>query len=155
MKSRMISSASILLWAGLVLGISFIEAPLKFRAPDVTTEIGLGIGRLVFTAMNRMEWVFAIPILVCLALDRASLRTWIFVGVPFVFLILQTFVLLPPLHDRTDRLLAGETLEPSNRHIFYIVTEAIKFLALLVAGFHLLKGLALHQPPSFQRSKNS
>jgi len=32
-------------WLGMVLAISFLEAPLKFRAPDVTLRIGLGIGR--------------------------------------------------------------------------------------------------------------
>lgn len=35
-------------WLGMVLAISFLEAPLKFRAPGVTLPIGLGIGRLVF-----------------------------------------------------------------------------------------------------------
>lgn len=30
-------------WLGLVVAISFIEAPLKFRAPGVTVQIGLGI----------------------------------------------------------------------------------------------------------------
>ena len=46
-------------WLGMVLAISFLEAPLKFRAPDVTIRIGLGIGRLVFTALNAVETVLA------------------------------------------------------------------------------------------------
>ncbi|WP_328388425.1 hypothetical protein [Nocardia sp. NBC_00416] len=40
-----------MLWLGMVLAISFLEAPLKFRAPGVATELGLGIGRLVFRAV--------------------------------------------------------------------------------------------------------
>ena len=32
-------------WLGMVLAISFLEAPLKFRAPGVTLPPGLGIGR--------------------------------------------------------------------------------------------------------------
>lgn len=36
-----------MLWLGLVLAISFIEAPLEFRAPGVSLAVGLGIGRLV------------------------------------------------------------------------------------------------------------
>jgi hypothetical protein len=32
-------------WLGMVLAISFLEAPLKFRAPGVTLPIGLAIGR--------------------------------------------------------------------------------------------------------------
>ncbi|WP_237562181.1 hypothetical protein [Glutamicibacter soli] len=35
---------------GLVTGISFIEAPLKFTAPEITIPLGSGIGRLVFFA---------------------------------------------------------------------------------------------------------
>ncbi len=46
-------------WLGMVLAISFLEAPLKFRAPNVTVPIGLGIGRLVFRALNLTEAVLA------------------------------------------------------------------------------------------------
>jgi hypothetical protein len=37
-------------WLGMVLAISFLEAPLKSRVPQVSLRIGLGIGRLVFRA---------------------------------------------------------------------------------------------------------
>lgn len=47
------------LWLGLIIGISLIEAPLKFQAPGITIPLGLGIGRLVFTAMNIVELVLA------------------------------------------------------------------------------------------------
>ena len=58
-----ISIASTFLWIGFVCAISFMEAWLKFRAPGVTIPIGLGIGRLVFTALNLVEWVFALVII--------------------------------------------------------------------------------------------
>jgi hypothetical protein len=44
-------------WLGMVLAISFLEAPLKFRAPGVTIPVGLGIGRLVF----RSRWAAPRP----------------------------------------------------------------------------------------------
>ncbi len=47
-----VAAAAAFVWLGMVLAISFIEAPLKFRAPGVTLAIGLGIGRLVFRALN-------------------------------------------------------------------------------------------------------
>ena len=53
-------------WLGMVLAISFLEAPLNFRAPNVTLPIGLGIGRLVFRALNIVEVVFAVAILAVL-----------------------------------------------------------------------------------------
>ena len=36
------------IWLGLIIGISFIEAPLKFTAPGIMIPLGLGIGRRVF-----------------------------------------------------------------------------------------------------------
>lgn len=43
-------------WFGMVVAISFLEAPIKFRAPGVTLAIGLGIGRKVFLASMRWNW---------------------------------------------------------------------------------------------------
>ena len=57
-----ITVAVTFVWLGMVLAISFLEAPLKFRAPNVTLQIGLGIGRLVFRALNTIEVVFALVI---------------------------------------------------------------------------------------------
>jgi hypothetical protein len=48
------------LWIGLVLGISFIEAPLKFQVPGVTLKIGLGIGKLVFQNFNKIEIILSL-----------------------------------------------------------------------------------------------
>ena len=45
------------LWLGLLLGISFIETPLKFTVPGMTLALGPGIGQLVFAAMNIVEVV--------------------------------------------------------------------------------------------------
>jgi hypothetical protein len=36
--------AVVFVWLGMVLAISFLEAPRKFRAPNVTLQIGLGVG---------------------------------------------------------------------------------------------------------------
>lgn len=44
-------------WLGMVVAISFLEAPIKFRAPGVTIPIGLGIDRRVFRALNIAEIV--------------------------------------------------------------------------------------------------
>ena len=54
-----VAVAAIFVWLGMVLAISFLEAPLKFRAPGITIPLGLGIGRLVFRALNVCEVVLA------------------------------------------------------------------------------------------------
>ena len=53
-------------WFGMVGAISFIEAPLKFRAPNITLALGLGIGKIVFQMLNRIEIIFAVLMLVSL-----------------------------------------------------------------------------------------
>ena len=54
-----VAVAAVFIWLGMVLAISFLEAPLKFRAPGITIPLGLGIGRLVFRALNVCEVVLA------------------------------------------------------------------------------------------------
>ena len=41
-----VTAALTFCWLGMVLAISFLEAPLKFRAAGVTIPIGLGISVL-------------------------------------------------------------------------------------------------------------
>ncbi|TCC07173.1 hypothetical protein [Kribbella soli] len=50
-----VATAAVFIWLGMVLAISFLETPLKFRAPGVDIPIGLGIGRIVFRTLNRIE----------------------------------------------------------------------------------------------------
>jgi len=54
----------------MVVAISFIETPLKFRAPGVTLQIGLGIGRLVFRVLNVCELALAAVVVGSFALKR-------------------------------------------------------------------------------------
>ena len=58
--SLALATAVTFVWLGMVTAISFVEAPLKFRAPGVTLQIGLGIGRLVFRALNIAELTLAV-----------------------------------------------------------------------------------------------
>ena len=54
-----VAAAAAFVWLGMVVAISFIETPLKFRAPGVTLQIGLGVGRLVFRVLNVCELALA------------------------------------------------------------------------------------------------
>ncbi|MGV0798843.1 hypothetical protein ABQF26_17835, partial [Mycolicibacterium elephantis] len=68
-----------MLWLGMVLAISFLEAPLKFGAPGVTLPIGLGIGRRVFKALNGVEVVLAAVLLAATLVARPSTAVLILV----------------------------------------------------------------------------
>jgi hypothetical protein len=121
-------------WAGMVFAISFIEAPLKFRAPGITRELGLGIGRLVFRALNRGEWTLALLLLAALLAVLPGQTSWPLYAAACLALWAQTFGLRPLLNARTERVLRGENLPSSPLHLFYIVLEAIKVVALLTLG---------------------
>lgn len=128
-------------WLGFVCAISFLEAWLKFRAPGVTLAIGLGIGRLVFNALNKVEWVFALVIAISALLSTAPVISWqnAFFATVLATLIIQTTWLLPALGARAELHIAGMPVAPSNLHFYFIAAELIKTISLLVFGIHLFK----------------
>ena len=131
--------AAVFLWSGLLLGISFLEAPLKFTAPKVTTEIGVGIGKVVFTVLNRIEIGLAVFVLIALAIRKEKMKTWMIFGVATDILFVQSVFLLPALHRRIEMIQAGEIPPESSLHVWYIVCEVVKLLSLLVAGCWFLR----------------
>jgi hypothetical protein len=119
------------LWCGMVLAIAFLEAPLKFKAPGITRELGLGIGKIVFSALNNAELALAVILAVAI-FAVASHKTARFVfGVIALILLIQTFWLIPVLMNRADVIISGSTPPDSSIHIFYIVFEAAKATLLL------------------------
>lgn len=128
-------------WIGLVTAISFIEAWLKFQAPGVTIPIGLGIGQLVFGVLNKIECLLAVIICVIILLDYHSfkLTTKLLFAAAIIILGLQTIWLLPALDIRTNALLNGEALNPSNQHCYYIFLEIVKVILLVMFGILLFK----------------
>lgn len=129
------------IWFGAVCAISFMEAPLKFQAPNVSLELGLGIGRIVFHALNKIEIVLALLLLVSFLFTRSRRDLSVALGaIVFAILLMQTVWLLPVLDLRASALLNGETLPPSHLHIVYIAADAIKVVLLLTLGFRRLIG---------------
>ncbi|MEV0946272.1 hypothetical protein [Rhodococcus sp. NPDC049939] len=133
-----VATAMTFVWLGMVLAISFLEAPLKFRAPGVTIRIGLGIGRLVFRALNTIESVLAVVLIIAITVADVPARIVIAALVAVGALAAQLFVVRPRLTKRSDRILAGEGAPRSRAHYAYIALEVVKVLALLTTGVALL-----------------
>ena len=133
-----VATALTFVWLGMVLAISFLEAPLKFRAPGVTLQIGLGIGRLVFRALNSAEVLIAIGIAIALGLNHPSAGTVVAFAIAYGALIAQLIGVRPRLTRRSDAVLAGESAPRSRAHYAYVALEAVKVIALIVAGILLL-----------------
>ncbi|MFC9282680.1 hypothetical protein [Streptomyces collinus] len=133
------ASAIVFVWLGMVLAISFLEAPLKFRAPGVTVPIGLGIGRLVFRALNTVETVLAAVAVVAVVAGGAPAGvTWLTAAVA-VLLAAQLAVVRPRLNRRSDRVLAGEDLPRSRGHLWYVALESAKVVGLVALGVGLAR----------------
>jgi hypothetical protein len=133
-----VAAAVTFVWLGMVLAISFLEAPLKFRAPGVTTQIGLGIGRLVFRALSFCELIFAVVIAAALFSTTHSVTIDVAFTVAIAALFFQTVVARPLLARRTAEVLAGEEGPRSRGHVVYIALEVAKVIALIVGGIALL-----------------
>jgi len=134
--------AAVFIWLGMVLAISFLEAPLKFRAPGVTIPLGLGIGRLVFRALNICEAVLAAVALVAVVLGRPSGAAIVALGVAVAALGIQVVAVRPALTRRSDAVLADAAVAESGRshaHLVYVGFEVVKVLALVVSGVLLLQ----------------
>lgn len=126
-------------WIGLILGISFLEAPLKFRAPGVTIPLGLGIGRVVFRALNRVELVLGV-LIVAGAAVRASghVPPLVLAIAALVLLLVQLIFVRPALNRRSDAVLAGGSHETrSHAHLYYVGLEVAKLVLLIVLGIAL------------------
>lgn len=133
-----IAVAITFLWLGMVLAISFLEAPLKFRAPNVTQQVGLGIGRLVFRALNSVEVVFAIVVVAVVLASPPKTSVIVAFVVVFAALGVQLGAIRPRLNRRSDKVLAGLTAPRSRGHYAYVGLETIKVIALAFAGILLL-----------------
>lgn len=74
-------------WVGMTVGVSMIATPVRFTATSITRPIALDVGRVVFAALNKAEFV-ALVLLLLIVLAQGA---W----------------LIPELAARTDLILAG------------------------------------------------
>ncbi|MFJ4498864.1 hypothetical protein [Streptomyces sp. NPDC088864] len=135
--SAAVAGALTFLWLGMVLAISFLEAPLKFRAPGVTIPIGLGIGRMVFRALNRVEIALTAALVLTIALGDPPPAVIALLAAVALLLTVQLVAVRRPLNRRSDRVLAGEDLPRSRGHVYYVAFEIAKVAALVALGITL------------------
>lgn len=124
-----------LIWAGMLLGISFLEAPVKFTAPSLTLQVGLDVGRHVFQVFNKVEIVFGTLALILLFRSEMTFLSKFILASVLFLLLLQCFWLLPALDVRALIIIAGGTLEgESSLHNWYILFDALKVIGLILVG---------------------
>ena len=132
---------AVFLWLGFLLAISFMEAWLKFQAPGVTLAIGLGIGKLVFAALNKVEWVLIV--ITSINLFRVPQKLFSYRNILFFIAALmtaaETFWGLPTLDRIADQIIRGGVDNQPSLHIIYVTMEVVKLFTLIPLGIYLLR----------------
>lgn len=117
-----------------------MEAWLKFRAAGVSLSVGLSIGRLIFSYLNKIEWVF---VLLSIGLIYAGgglmFKKSIILLIPTLMVLLQTIWLLPALDHRAVLQIGGSHVGPSKLHFYYLGAEFIKIISLVVFAIKLFR----------------
>ena len=118
---------------GAIIAISFLEAPLKFLAPGVTIPIGLGIGRLVFTALSVLAGVVLILLTVVSVRAKAGRGVLGILGGIWIVYLIEVAVIRPVLNRRSDLVIAGVEAPGTDwAHYAYIAADATLIVLLVV-----------------------
>lgn len=91
-----------------------------------------------FRALNIFETIFAVTLLLAICLDMPTMPIGITVSFALLALALQLVVIRPRLTARSNAILDGLDAPRSRAHYAYIGLEAVKVVALMLAGVLLL-----------------
>lgn len=126
------------IWLGMTLGVSMLATPARFAATTITRPVALDVGRVVFSVLNKAEFVALIVTLIIVRISGQARQLWGPVMGLALILIAQSAWLLPELAARTDMIIAGNEPEPSIAHAAYSTLELLKLGLLAWVGFRSL-----------------
>ncbi|HRD71018.1 MAG TPA: hypothetical protein PK657_12835 [Legionella sp.] len=127
-------SIGALLWAGMIIGISFLESWVKFKTPTLSKLVGLEVGRTVFHSFHQVQIALLFFLIVVYVLHAPSLLNSMFFGILISVVLLQVFWVFPILCQRVDELAKGKKPPYSFAHTVYGIGELVKFFVLLALG---------------------
>jgi len=127
-----------ILWSGLIIGVSFLATPVKFKASLLSRPVAIEIGKVTFCLFNKVEWGVCMIAFIFTFLSERNGATWIFTHFLAVLLLIETFYLLPALRMRSDCVIAGEDIAPSKLHLFYITADALKIIIAMIGAWWLI-----------------
>jgi hypothetical protein len=120
----------------MVLGVSFLATPIKFRAESLTLPVALDVGRTTFHAFGKVEWVLSLVLVALAVRSRTELQPvdWFLIALVLIIVVGQALWLIPRLDLRVAAIIAGETPPPSHLHTVYAGAEFAKAMVLLLIG---------------------
>ena len=117
-------------WFGMTAGVSMLATPVRFTAETITRPIALDVGRVVFTALNKAEFIALIILLVIVRTSPRTREYWVFAFALAFILLTQAVWLIPELSARTDIIISGGEPPASIAHGAYSTLELIKLVLL-------------------------
>jgi hypothetical protein len=139
-------AAILFVWAGLLIGVSFVATPAKFLAPSLPLAQALDVGRWTFHVLAWIEWALVAVVALLLALTwrsggvRIGLAAGL-VAMAVTVLAAESLVLRSLLDARVVRIIAGESVPTSPWHNVYIALEALRLALILAAGIQTIRRL--------------
>lgn len=118
------------IWAGIVIGVSFIATVAKFGAPSLTRPVALDVGAHTFAMLARIEWgLAALLAFLIFAAGFNRLRV-ILLAALVAILATEALWIFPQLLARTALVIAGQPLPPSPLHGLSVAAESSKVVLL-------------------------
>ncbi len=125
-------------WLGMVVGVSLIATPAKFRAESLELEVALDVGRTTFGLFSWLQWGLIIALVSLIAgahqQGQADQRHWLLVLGVGIILVAQSLWILPELNDRVAIVIAGDPLPGSPIHFIFAIFEGTKIVLLGLLG---------------------
>ena len=131
--ARLLPPLLMALWAGAIIGLSFIATPVKFQAPHLDLPVALEVGRYTFRLFSNVELGFLIAIVIAAVFAPPRRIAFLMLGAVAVLLLLERWWLLPELDARVSQILAGGAVTLTSSHWIYAVFDICK-AALLIGG---------------------
>ena len=132
--ARIVLLILMMVWAGMILGISFIATPVKFRAPSLTMPVGLEVGRYTYRLFTAVELWLLIAVIVSGAIAQPRWISVLALAFVALQLLVQHYWLLPALDARVSQILAGGQILFSTSHWVYGAFEGVKATLLIAAA---------------------
>ena len=109
-----------------------LAAWIKFKAPTLTNDVALDVGRNVFWGMNRIEIFLCFFILLLQLTWRIQFFNFFSLYLPaFILVYVQVLWLQPKLDSRRTALSEGQLPTKTFAHVYYVIADTLKILSLL------------------------
>lgn len=132
------------IWLGFFSAISFMEAPVKFRAPHLSLSTGVEVGRIVFHTSQFVQWIFCVGLLFSMwRAGRLFNRLWKWCGALIVIMLLESFWLFPVLDGQARQVIQGHVLPMTAMHWLFVGFELVKIPSLFFIGWKTMKGFSV------------